>query len=129
MLDWVSRGGERRKINAPVELAWVDPQGNPSSASGNSVNISACGMLVEISASINRDTRCRVRFANRDISAQATVRHCRQICSSFRIGLEFDGTLLAEGIPEIAEVLTSSQTLAHSGPVIDLSRRRRSSVL
>ena len=128
MLDWVSRGDERRKITAPVEVTWVDPQGNTCSGTGKSVNISACGMQVEINASIDMGTTCRIRFSNREISAKATVRHCRQICSWFRLGLEFERSLLSEDIPEITQVLTGSQSFAHCGPVIDLSQRRRGSI-
>jgi hypothetical protein len=69
--------------------------------------VSSHGMLVEVNASIHVDMKVRVRFANQELSTHPTVRHCRQLCSWFRIGLEFERTLLSEDIPEMTEALTS----------------------
>jgi PilZ domain len=112
MRTWISRKDERFRLLAPVELTWVDPRGNKCLAGGTCINISASGMYVEVNGFASPDTVVQVRFANRDLSAKAIVRHCRQLCCWFRIGLEFEQTLLSEDVPEITNVLTAALATA-----------------
>ena len=102
---WISRTHERVRFIAPVEVSWVNRAGKECSAKGNTVNISPLGMQVEVNAPIHLLAAVRVRVAGKEVMSKASVRHCRQVCSWFRLGLEFEQTLLSEGIPDLTEVL------------------------
>jgi hypothetical protein len=106
VVNWL-RKHRRKRLIAPVEVSWIAPNGEQSFATGNSIDVSAGGMQVEINARIGLDSTVRVRLNGKEISANATVRHCRQICCWFRIGLEFDGTLVSEDIPALTEALAA----------------------
>lgn len=97
---------ERYRCIAPVEVFWIGQDRKTCSASGNSLDVSVCGMQVELDLRIGVDSTVKVRFAGRDLSAIATVRNCNQLCSRFRIGLEFERTLTPTDIPGLRQILT-----------------------
>ncbi|HEX4748903.1 MAG TPA: PilZ domain-containing protein [Bryobacteraceae bacterium] len=105
-MDWLRRKHERHRLIAPVVISWIAPDGKQSVAIGNSMDVSPYGMEVEVNAAIRPYSMVRVRLNEKEISNNAMVRHCRQLCCWFRIGLEFDGTLVSEDIPSLIEALT-----------------------
>lgn len=99
---------EHHRFITNVEVSWSGPDGKRRSALGNTIDISVHGMQVEVNASIPADCSIQVRFAGIELSSKASVRHCAQICSWFRMGLEFEDSLLEENIPMLIRVLTDS---------------------
>lgn len=107
-MDWPRRKHQRHRLITPVEISWIAPNGKQSFATGIVTDVSAYGMQVEVNAPIRLDSTVRVWLEQKEISANATVRHCRRLCSWFRIGLEFDQTLVSEAISSLTEALTDS---------------------
>jgi hypothetical protein len=67
-------------------------------------------MQVEVNAPIHLLANVRVRISGREVMSKASVRHCRQVCSWYRVGVEFEQSLLSEDIPEVTGVLSNPAT-------------------
>jgi hypothetical protein len=65
-------------------------------------------MLVEVPAAIPLGTEVIIRVEAAEISGTATVRHCRQVYSWFRVGLKFHNILLTEHVASLDAVLIKS---------------------
>jgi PilZ domain len=103
------RQEERHPFRSPIEIAWTDGDGAQHHAAGTSINVSGYGMMVEIPEAIPLGMHVRVRIEERDISSKARVRHCSpQAQYWFRVGLQFDRTLIAEQLPSLDAVLIPS---------------------
>jgi hypothetical protein len=70
-------------------------------------------MLVELPAAMRLQTEVTVTIDGHPIQAAAKVRRCAEIFSWYRIGVEFEQTLLAEDIPLLNETLIKSLRAAH----------------
>lgn len=99
------RGEERYRFRAPVELRWIEPQGNAGYAKGVTVDVSCHGMQVKLDVPIGLNRTVKIHIGGQDNSATANVRYCDKFGTSFKIGLHFDRTLLSENMPSIHEVL------------------------
>jgi hypothetical protein len=73
-----------------------------------SIGASSYGMLVEVPVAIPLCTDVTIRVETAEISSTATVRHCREVCSWFRVGLKFHSTLLSEHVASLDAVLIKS---------------------
>jgi hypothetical protein len=102
------RKHERYRFRSPLELAWADSNGVQCSVTGTGVSVSSYGMLVEVPAAIPPGTEVTIRVETAEISGAATVRHCRQVYSWFRVGLKFHNTLLTEHVASLDTVLIKS---------------------
>lgn len=103
-----SRQEKRYAFSSPIAIYWTDAKGEEHQASGTSINVSLYGTLAEVPEAIPSRTQVRVQFQGKEISSKAHVRHCQQAQSWFRVGLEFERTLLAEHISFLDEVLIQS---------------------
>ena len=92
----------------PVEITWTGATGDQDHAVGRSINVSLYGVLVEISESIPLFTEVSVSLQGTQLRSKARVRHCQKASFSFRVGLRFDRTLLAEHMPVFDTVLIHS---------------------
>jgi PilZ domain len=102
------RKHERYRFCSPLELAWADPSGVRCSAAGTGIGASSYGMLVEVPVAIPLGTELTIRVETVEISSPATVRHCREVGSWFRVGLKFHNTLLSEHVASLDAVLIKS---------------------
>jgi hypothetical protein len=113
MVSFLNRRGEERyALVSPVQLAWTDSEKCQRQVSATSINVSLYGMMLEVQGHIEVGTEVRVHIGERWISSKARVRHLQPSCLGFRIGIQFDATLLAEHIPSLDAVLI--QSLRHA---------------
>lgn len=100
------RQHERHKLRGKIQLSWTTANGKVSVVTGNCLDVSVYGMLIESPSPIPDGTKVTGILQGTDISGQAVVRHCRQYGPWFRIGLKFVGALLLpENVPHIEESL------------------------
>jgi PilZ domain len=102
------RKHERYRFCSPLELAWADSSGVRCSVAGTGIGASSYGMLVEIPIAVPLGTDITIRVEAVEISSTATVRHCREVGSWFRVGLKFHNTLLSEHVASLDAVLIKS---------------------
>jgi hypothetical protein len=106
------RQHERHPFITPVEVFWTAIDGAKRRVRGRSIDVSIYGMQVEVDAPIPPDTTVHLTVDTQALTAGANVRHCSQLCSAFRIGLEFEQTLLSEKISRLVNTLTYSSASA-----------------
>lgn len=116
--DVALRRHERRRLCVPIEVCWSEQNGTEDkSVSGNSIDVSSYGMGVELAAPIPATTRVKLIIDGVKVSTTATVRNSREfVGGSYWVGLEFQGTLLAEQLPNVHEVLLRSLAHANDPP-------------
>lgn len=102
------REEERYAFVSPVQVAWTDAESCRLHVSASTVNVSLYGMMIELHGNIEVGTEVRIRVEDKWISSKARVRHRQPSCLGFRIGIQFDRTLLAEHIPSLDTVLIHS---------------------
>lgn len=92
----------------PVDVYWADEKDTLRVAKGKSVDVSLYGILVEVSVPVPCNTEAVVRLGGVKIKAKARIRRCYDVCSWYRVAIEFEETLLAESIPMLNETLIKS---------------------
>jgi hypothetical protein len=81
-------------------------------------------MLVEVPVALPLRTEVTIRVGEIEISTKATVRHCRQVYSWFRVGLKFHNILLAEHVTSLDTVLIKSLRCADNPKQFSLNGSR-----
>src|SRR3954447_25643284 len=93
------RAEERYALVSPVQIAWTDAENCQRQVSATSINASLYGMMLELQGDIEIGTEVRIHIGEKWILSKARVLHRQPSCLGFRIGVQFDTTLLAEHIP------------------------------
>ena len=127
-MEFSRRRYERYRFRAPVELSWVE-DGSARSGKGINIDVSCYGMQVRLDAPIGLDTTVLVRIEGKRSSASAKVRHCGEFRAWFRIGVQFNQTLLSEDIPTIHQLLTKSLPTSNEERVPTITSRDFSAAL
>jgi hypothetical protein len=118
------RQENRNHFSKPIELTWTDRNGERRRAAGTTVNVSLYGVLLEIPQAIPLLTEVSVSIQGTSLSSKARVRHC-QAASWFRVGLQFDRTLLAEHIASLDTALIQSLRCAdYNSESVNMPRLR-----
>jgi len=86
------RRHQRRPLRGNVTISWLSADGEVS-CHGNCVDVSDSGMLVEVPHLILVGTKVVTQIHGSDKRLEASVRHYRQYCGWYRIGLELTSTL------------------------------------
>jgi len=76
-----------------VQLVWQGRGGVDQFVSGKTLDVSASGMRVEVSAPIEKQTYVTVQCAALGLHGRASVRTCARKGTKFLIGLEFSAGL------------------------------------
>jgi hypothetical protein len=96
---------ERCQFIAPVQLRWTAADGKTYLASGQTVDASVYGLGLLVDQQILPDTEVTVWVGNTVVCGTGNVRYSHRIETGFRIGLQFQTTLVLQGVPEIDAVL------------------------
>ena len=76
------------------------------SLTGNCLDVSVYGMLIESPSAIPAGTKVKTQVQGSQISGEAVVQHCKPYGPWFRVGLKFPRALLIEeNVPHIREPL------------------------
>lgn len=103
------REHERYRFSCPVVITLVDEDNCPeTSIRGESINISLYGLLVDLPAPIPVCSKVFLRCGGVPVSGNATIRHCSEFQSRYRIGVRLDRSLLNQNIPGVDEILIKS---------------------
>lgn len=89
---------ERSKFRGPVELSWIDANGEKFSALGNCVNVSIFGMSIEVPRPVPCGARVGLQTQSTAFPDAATVCHCRRYGPWFRVGLRFAAPVVQKEI-------------------------------
>ncbi len=73
-----------------VNISW-EPSfgGSPMFARAKTVDVSTCGMQIELPTQVPVNAAITVRCDELKISSRGTVRHCTRLGPRFRVGVEF----------------------------------------
>lgn len=100
------RKHERHRLRGQIGLSWATSGNKISALTGNCLDVSVYGMLIEVPAPIPIGTIVSAMLPASGTRGDAVVLHCRQYGPWFRIGLKFSGALLLEeNVPHIHESL------------------------
>ena len=100
------RRHQRHRLRGQIELSWGKTGGKTSSLTGNCLDVSVYGMLIESPTAIPVGTEVTALIQQSGMSGEAVVQHCRPYGPWFRIGLKFRAALLMEeNVPNIKEPL------------------------
>jgi len=99
---------ERQSFVAPVEIRWTTPDGTMHCSSGRTVDASVYGLGVIVSKQIGADTQLMVCIGGTLLCGMGNVRYSHPVENGFRMGLQFQTTLVMRGIAELDSVLMTS---------------------
>jgi hypothetical protein len=88
----VPRRHPRHRMSGAVTISWTAADGNVS-CTGNCIDVSMYGLLVEVPDSIPIGTTVMVQLHGSDDCLEASVRQQRKYSSWHRIGLKFTTAL------------------------------------
>ena len=88
----VPRRHQRRRMSGAVTISWEDA-GDRLSCTGNCIDVSVYGLLIEIPQSIPVGTIVAIKLPGSDDSLEACVRQQRKYGAWRRIGLRFTTAL------------------------------------
>jgi hypothetical protein len=83
----------RAEKSSPVQIVWKDREGVDKYVTGKSLDISASGLRVEVSAPIDKQTYVTLQCAALALHGSASVRTCARKGQKYVVGLEFSGGL------------------------------------
>jgi len=94
----MSREGELRRHtraekSSQVQIGWQDRAGVDRFVNGRSLDVSAAGMRIEVSAPIEKQTYVTLQCAALALHGRASVRTCTRKGTKFVLGLEFSAGL------------------------------------
>src|SRR5579875_614895 len=96
------RRHERHRLRGDAELSWGSGVDAVAGVTGNCLDVSVYGILVEVPRPIPEGTIVRVRIRTSDIAVQARVKHCEPYGPWFRVGLEsLKAIIVKETVPNI----------------------------
>jgi hypothetical protein len=88
----VPRRHPRHRMSGPVTISWTAADGDVS-CTGNCIDVSVYGLLVEVPDSIPIGTTVMIQLHGSDAPLEATVRQQRKYCGWHRIGVKFTTAL------------------------------------
>jgi hypothetical protein len=99
---------ERQSFLAPVEIRWTAPEGTMHCSSGQTVDASIYDLGVVVEKQIPGSTDLRVQIADTLLCGMGNVRYSHPVLKGFKVGLQFQTTLVMQGIPDLDAVLMRS---------------------
>ena len=109
-----------------MQLTWTAPD-NQHSASGETVDASVYGLGIVLDKQIVPETEVTVCVSGTILCGTGNVRYSKAVENGFRTGLQFQTTLVMQGIPELDAILMTAlkpkskqrlRQLGHSGSLL-----------
>lgn len=95
------RRHRRHSLRGRVALAWTDPHGVTRTLTGSAIDVSTCGMSIELKEPIDPMTYAGLRMERPPLAGTGSIRYCTRKQLNWVLGIEFCGGL--EWRPPLSE--------------------------
>ena len=99
---------ERQPFVVPVRLRWSTPDNTVQFSIGHTIDASVYGLAMLVDRQLVEGSDVTVRLCETTLCGTGNVRYSHPFRDGFRTGLQFQTTLVMQGIPELDTVLLSA---------------------